>query len=96
MVDESVNNNLRDTAKERFVRLEEKVSDIFCNMSLLMETLSRKFKPFREVGGSKSMIGSEGKMRDNEDPKKESMKESEKAQPFSSSISLHNIYLKWK
>jgi hypothetical protein len=62
------------------VRLEEKVVDISCNMSLLIVALKRKIRPFKEVGGSNYEIISEGKSRDNEDPKNESRKEIEKDQ----------------
>jgi hypothetical protein len=61
MVDESVHNNPRDPTEERFVRLEEKVTDISHNMSLLMVALASKLRPFREVGGSNSEIRSDGK-----------------------------------
>jgi len=39
-------------------------------MALLMEALANKLRPFGEFGGSNSKIRSEGKMGDNEDPKK--------------------------
>jgi hypothetical protein len=56
MVDEYVHNNPRDPIEEKFVRLEEKVIDISCNMSLLMVALASKLRPFIEVGGLNSMI----------------------------------------
>jgi hypothetical protein len=43
-----------------------------------LEALESKLRPFREVGGSNSEIGLDGKSRDNEDPKRESWKEPEK------------------
>jgi hypothetical protein len=67
MADESVYNKPRDPI-ERFARMEEQVVDISCNMSLLMAALASKLIPFREVGGLNSEIGSNGKLRDNEDP----------------------------
>jgi len=51
MANEYIHNNPQDPVEERFVKLEEKFVDISCNMSLLMKTLSRKIKLFREVGG---------------------------------------------
>jgi hypothetical protein len=68
------------------VRLEEKVVDISCNMSLLMVALASKFRPFREVGGLNSEIRSDGKLGDNEDPEKESWKEPKKEKLSSSTI----------
>jgi hypothetical protein len=68
------------------VRLEEKVTDISHNMSLLMVALARNLRPFREVGGSNSEIRSDGKLGDNEDPKKESWKEPKKEKLSSSTI----------
>jgi hypothetical protein len=41
-------------------------------MNLLMEALTSKLESYREVGGSNSKIGLEGKSRDNEDLEKES------------------------
>jgi hypothetical protein len=66
--------------------LEEKVVDISHNMSLFMVALEINLKPFKEVGGSKSKIGSDGKLGDNEDPKKESQKVPKTEQFSSSSI----------
>jgi hypothetical protein len=43
------------------VRLEEKFTDISCNMSLLMVDLASKLIPFEEVGGSNSEIESDEK-----------------------------------
>jgi hypothetical protein len=86
MVDEFVHNNPQDLVEEIFVRLEEKVTDISHNMSLLMVALASNLRPFREVGGSNSEIISEGKLRDNEDPEKESRKEPKKEKPSLSVI----------
>jgi hypothetical protein len=46
MANEFVHNNPRDTVKERFTRLEEKVTNISHNVSLLMVTLASKLKSF--------------------------------------------------
>jgi hypothetical protein len=54
MVDESINNNPQDPREEGFVRLEEQVTDISHNMSLLMATLASKLRLIREVGDSNS------------------------------------------
>ena len=43
-------------------------------MNLLMEALSRKLVPLENDGGSNSEIISEGKLGDQEDPRKESWK----------------------
>lgn len=70
MVDEFVHNNAWDLAEERFVRLEEQVIDISCNM-ILMAALANNLGPFGlGVGGSNSEIKSDGKSRDNEDHEK--------------------------
>jgi hypothetical protein len=76
------------------VRLEEQVVDITRNMTLLMVALTNKLGLFREVGSSKLEIRSEGKPRDNEDPKKESRKELEKEQPSSSVVTLAQFLFK--
>jgi hypothetical protein len=86
MVDESIHNNPWDAVEERFVRLEEKVVDISCNMALLMVALVNKFGPFGEVGGSNSEVGLDEKLGDSEDPEKELKKEPEKEKPSSSAI----------
>jgi hypothetical protein len=62
-----VHKNHQDPKKEIFVRIEEKFIDISCNMVVLMATLATNLRKFREVGGSNSDIGSEGKPRENED-----------------------------
>jgi hypothetical protein len=54
MVNESSDNNTRDEEDEIFTKIEEKVSNISCNMALLMTTLANKFGPFGEVGDSNS------------------------------------------
>jgi hypothetical protein len=43
-----------------------------------MVDLTRKLRPFIEVGGSNSRNGSDGKSRDNKDREKESCKNSRK------------------
>jgi hypothetical protein len=86
MEDEYVHDNPQDPAEERFVRLEEKVTNISRNMALLITTLSNNLGPFREAKGSNLEISSEGKLGDNEDPKKESRKDPEKEKPISSAI----------
>jgi hypothetical protein len=53
-------------------------------MNLLMESLSSKLVPLENDGGSNSEIISEGKLGDQEDPRKESWKELEKEQSSSS------------
>jgi hypothetical protein len=68
MANESIHNNPRDPVEERFARLEEKFTDIFYNMSLLVAALAIKLGPFREVEGSNLEIKSNGKLWDNEDP----------------------------
>jgi hypothetical protein len=78
MANESIHNNPRDPTEERFVWLEEKVTDISCNMFLLMMALSNKLGPFGEARVSNSKIVLEGKSEDNEDPEKESRKELKK------------------
>jgi hypothetical protein len=59
MADEFGHNNPRDLIEERFVRLEEKFIEISHNVPLLMVALVRKIKPFEEVGGLNSNIGSD-------------------------------------
>jgi hypothetical protein len=86
MDDEYVHNNPRDLMEERFVRLEEKVANISCNMSLLMAALVRNLGLFKEVGGLNSKIRSDGKSRDNKDPENESWKELEKEKSSSNTI----------
>jgi len=88
MVEKSIHNNPWDLAKDRFVRLEEKVVDIFFNMSLLFVVLTSNIELFGEVGGSNLEIGSDDKTRDNEDPKKEADKEPKKENPSLNTISL--------
>jgi hypothetical protein len=61
MVDESVHNNPRDPAEERFERLEAQVVNISHNMNLLMAALARNLEPFGDDGGSNSEIISKGK-----------------------------------
>jgi hypothetical protein len=78
MEDESIHDNPQYPTEERLARLEEKVTDLSRNMSLLMEDLENKMRPFKEVGGSKSKIRSNGKLGDNEDIDKESRKHLEK------------------
>jgi hypothetical protein len=63
-------------------------------MNLLMVALARKIRSFGEVGGSNSNIVSEGKSRDNEDPKKESRKEPKKEMYSSSVINPSHSLLK--
>jgi hypothetical protein len=58
MKDEFVHNNPQYIVVERFVRLEEKVVDIYCNMTLLMMSLENKIRLFGEVVGSNSDSGS--------------------------------------
>jgi hypothetical protein len=52
--------------------LEEKFTNISCNIFLLVAILSRNLRLFREVGGLNSDIGSDGKLGDNKDREKES------------------------
>jgi hypothetical protein len=66
MVDGYVHNNPQYPIEERFMRLEEKVTNISCNMFLLMVDLASKLGPFGEVGGSNLEMGSEGKSEYNE------------------------------
>ena len=61
MADESSHNNPQDLVEERFARLEEKVTYISCNMSILMVDLARNLEPFMEARGSNSKIRSKGK-----------------------------------
>jgi hypothetical protein len=51
MTDESIHNNPRDPAEERFEQLEEQVVDINYNMKLFMES---NLRPLRDDGGSNS------------------------------------------
>jgi hypothetical protein len=93
MVDEYVDNNPHDPMEEIFLRREEKVTDNCHNMSLLMVAPTGKFKTIREVGGSNFEIILEGKSSDNEYPKKESRKESEKEKSSSSTINpSHSLF----
>jgi hypothetical protein len=68
MVDESSHHNHQDASKAIFVRLEEKVTNISCNMVLLMVALANKFGPFKEVGGSKLEVELDENLGDSEDP----------------------------
>jgi len=74
------------------VRVEEKVVDIYHNMSLLMEALASKLGLFEEFGGSNSKIASDKKLGDSEDPEKESWKEPKEEQTSSNTIK-HPQYL---
>jgi hypothetical protein len=53
------------------VRLKEWFIDFSHNMALLMETLMKKFGPFKEVGESNSKFGLHEKSRDSEYLEKE-------------------------
>ena len=68
------------------MRLEEKVTNISHNISLLMVALARKLGLFEEVRGPKSKIRSDRKLGDNKDLEKESWKEPKKEHPSSSDI----------
>jgi hypothetical protein len=68
------------------VRLEEKVIDISCNMTLLMVALANNLRPFREVGGSNSEIRSEGKQEIMKTQKRSRGKSLRKRKPSSSAI----------
>jgi hypothetical protein len=96
MVDESIHKNPPNIVEEKFLRLEEKVVNISRNMAFLMESLAKKFGPFREVVVSNSEGGSDEKLGDSEDPKKDSRKELEKEKPISMTSLLHNLSSKWK
>jgi hypothetical protein len=74
MANESIHKNPQDMTKEICARLEEQVADISHNMSFLVVALANKLEPFRKIGGSNSKIRSDGQLRDNEDPKRESRK----------------------
>jgi hypothetical protein len=69
---ESLHKNPLYIAKERFVRLEEKVANILCNISLLMASLASNIGTFKVVGGSNLEIGSDEKLGDKKVPKKDS------------------------
>jgi len=56
MAGKSIHNNPQDLVEERFVRLEEQVTNINGNMNLLMADLVSNIEWFREVGGSNSKI----------------------------------------
>jgi hypothetical protein len=86
VIQQSVHYNPPDAVEEIFARLEEQVIDISHNMALLMVALENKFRPFGEVGGSNSEVGSNEKLGDSEDPENELKKEHEKEQPSSSAI----------
>jgi hypothetical protein len=74
MADKYAHNNPQDPVKGRFVKMEEQVPSISRNTPLLIVSLESKLRSFREARGSNFEIGSEGKSRDNENPKKESRK----------------------
>jgi len=76
------------------VRLEEQVTDISRNISILMVALASNLRSFREFGRSNSEIGSNGKSRDNEDPENESRKKTEKEQLISSVINPSQSLIK--
>jgi hypothetical protein len=61
-----------------------------------VEALMNNLKSLREVGGSNSKYGSNEKLRDNEDPKKESKKYLEKEKPSSSVITPSQPLFKMK
>jgi hypothetical protein len=82
MVDESIHNNPQDLVEKIFLRMEEKFDNVYCNMALLMVTLTNNIIPFGKVGGSNSEV----KLGENEDLKKESRKEFEKEKPSSNVI----------
>jgi len=56
MENEYVHNNPQDPIDERFERLEAQVTDISCNMNLLMVAIARNIGPFKDDGGSNSNI----------------------------------------
>jgi hypothetical protein len=85
---------LEMSSEDRFVKLEEQITYIYDNMTLLMVALEKKFGPFGEVGGSNLEVGLEKKMGDSGDLENEP-KKSQRNQPPLSSL-LHNIYLEWK
>jgi hypothetical protein len=52
-MEDDYNRNQRDESEERFIKMEEHVSNISHNMNILMVALERKFGPFGEFGTSK-------------------------------------------
>jgi len=80
---ESDHNNPRDPLEEIIERLEAHVTNINCNMNLLMVVLSSKLRSFEDEGGFNSGTELKGKLGDNEDLEKESYKEPMKEQPSS-------------
>jgi hypothetical protein len=68
------------------VSLEEKVTNIYRNVSLFMEDIARNLRPFKEFEGSNSEIQSDGKPGDNEDLEKELRKEPNKEKSSSNTI----------
>ena len=74
MIDESVNKP-RDTAKLRFLWLEQQVTYINRNVNLLMTTLSNKLRIFGEDGDSNVEEKSEGGLGYQEDTENQSKKE---------------------
>jgi hypothetical protein len=76
--------------------MEEKVTYISHNMALLMVDLVSNIESFRKDVGYNSEIISKGKLKENEDPEKESIKRSRKRSQVLVPLPLHNLYLKWK
>jgi hypothetical protein len=60
--------------ERRDLCLEEQVVDISRDISILMVNPTRNLRPFKEFEGSNLEIESYGKLRDNEDLKKDSRK----------------------
>jgi hypothetical protein len=96
MADDYIHNNPWDAMEEIFFRLEERVVNISCNISLLMVALENRFVPFRKVGVSNSEDGFDEKPGDSEDPKRSQEKNLRKSNQVPVPSILHNLYLKWK
>ena len=60
MADESIE-GVANKYEQWYTTLEMQVTDITLNMSILMADMERKSKPFGDVGGCNSKIGSKGK-----------------------------------
>jgi hypothetical protein len=84
--------NPRDESKDRFVNMEAQISNIACNMVILIATLERNFRPFKEFGSSKSDTSSKKKYKDKEEPNKEIEKDPKKERPNYNITSSHSLF----
>jgi hypothetical protein len=62
MVEEYISNP-RDDVEERFAKLESQISNISCNMVILMATLESMFTPLGSLAALTKMLALRGNMK---------------------------------